>query len=109
MPHNSPAHCDLLQKLAVYVPSPMFLKNTGWTQGELGHITVDKSTTAPLVAVAVSKVNGARLNCGPEGNFTPRFKTLEKAKFTFILDCQVNPPMLKIGTSCWRHWTKCKM
>ena len=69
----------------------MFLKNTGWTQGELGHIAINKSTIAPLFAIAIFKVNDARLNCGLEGNFMPRFRTLEKANFSFILNCPSEP------------------
>lgn len=51
----------------------------------MGHIAVDNSTASPMVAVVVGKINDARLNCGPGGNFTPKFGNFEKAKFTFIL------------------------
>lgn len=80
-----------MRKLHVYVACAMFLKNTGWTQGELGHIAIDKSTNAPLAAVVVGRVNAARLNCGPAGSFIERFNNFEKAKFNFLLDCPNEP------------------
>lgn len=91
MPHNSPAHRDAMRKLHVYVACAMWLKNTGWTQAELGHIAVDKATNAPLAAIVVGKVNGARLNCGPAGSFIEKFNNFEKAKFNFLLDCPDEP------------------
>ena len=99
MPHNSPAHRDSLHKLDAYVAGPTFLKNTAWSPGDMGHIAVDNSTASPMVAVVVGKINDARLNCGPGGNFTPKFGNFEKAKFTFILGCPHEPAY----SEDWEH------
>ena len=95
MAHNSNLHLDSLQKLQVYAVSITFLKNVGWTQGQVGHVAINKSSCNPLVAIAVSKVNEFKLTCGPTGNFNPKFNTLDKAKFCFTLECPPEPAYLE--------------
>ena len=65
MSHNLNLHCDNLQKLQVYIASITFPKNIGWTQGQVGHVAIDKSSCSLLIAIAVSKVNEFKLACGP--------------------------------------------
>lgn len=91
MPHNSSIHRDSMQRLHVYVASALFPKTIGWTQAQMGHIAIDKSTGSPLVAIVVGKVNEYRINCEPLGNYNAKFNNFEKAKFTFSLDCPNEP------------------
>ena len=91
MTHNSIQHRDALRKLQVYVASPLFLRNVGWSQAEIGHIASDKSTQATLVAIVVGRVNEHKLACSPDGNFNAKFNKLEKAKFSFMLECPSDP------------------
>ena len=91
MTHNLIQHHDASRKLQVYVASPLFLHNVGWSQAEIGHIASDKSTQATLVAIVVGRVNEHKLVCSPDGNFNARFNKLEKAKFSFMLECPSDP------------------
>lgn len=95
MAHNSNLHRDSLRKLQVYAASITFLKNVGWTQAQVGHVAINKSSCNPLVAIAVGKVNEFKLTCGPTGNFNPKFNTLDKAKFCFTLECPPEPAYLE--------------
>ena len=98
MTHNSTQHRDALRKLQVYVASPLFLCNVGWSQAEIGHIVSNKSTQATLVAIAVGRVNEHKLACSPDGNFNAKFNKLEKVKFSFI---PVTLHIWMTGTDCW--------
>ena len=91
MVHDSIQHWDTLHKTQIYIASPFFLWNIGWSQAEIGHIATNKSTQSTLTAIAVGRVNEYKLACGPSGNFNVKFNTLEKAKFTFVLEHQENP------------------
>lgn len=89
--HDSIQHHDSLRKTPIYIASPFFLWNIGWSQAEIGHIMTNKSTQTTLAAIAIGRVNEYKLAWSPSRNFNTKFNTLEKAKFTFVLECPSEP------------------